>query len=214
MPATDNWSANWCADKFKHEHVLQVRVIEDNLVELEVEEVGRVLVATMSLPVVSLADVPPTALRPDVQFLLNISKDALFQGDLINYADRVPMGVGGVGDLLRAINKKELRKYFAPERSFILRALSQHDAVAGVEMLNNYTYLIHRRALGAYQVLVVTEYDVTAEVVRAALQKFGHSRTILANNPSGKVTPEAKEAAKSAGVRIVTISQLLGALNS
>ena len=214
MPATDNWSANWCADKLKHEHVSQVRVVEDNLVELEIEEMGKVLAATMSLPAVSLADVPPTALRPDVQFLLNISKDALFRGDLIKYADRVPMGVGGVGDLLRAINKKELRRYTTPERGFILRALSQHDAVSGVEMLNNYTYLIHRHALGAYQVLVVTEYDVTAEVVRATLQKFGHSRTILANNPNGKVTPEAKEAAKNAGVRIVTFSQFLGALNS
>jgi hypothetical protein len=209
-------SASWCAGKLKHESILRAQAVGDNLMEIEVAELGTAFVATMSQHVVSMGNVPPTATRQETQFLLNIPKDALFQGDVIAFAGRAPIGIGGIADLYRAVNDKDLRGYVHPERKFLTRLLTQHSAVSGVELLNNQTYLIHRDSLGlgAYQVLVVNEYDVTADVIRSNIEKFGHSRTIYASNPSGRVTPEAKEAAKHAGVRVVDLSQLLGALNS
>jgi len=209
-------SASWCAGKIKHSGILRARAEGNNLMELELAEGGTVFVATMSQHIVSMDNIPPTTLRQDVQFLLNIPKDALFQRDLIGFAQNVPIGIGGIADLYRAINDKNLRTYVHPERKFLTRLLLQHSAVSNVELLNNQTYLIHRSALafGAYQVLVVNDYDVTADVLRSSIEKFGHSRTVLASNPNGRVTPEAKEAAKHAGVRILVLSQLLGALNS
>lgn len=214
MVATGDWSARWCADKLKHEKVSMIRVLDDNLIEIEIEETGRVLIATMALKSISLANLPSSALRQDVEFILNIPKDPFFQGDLINFADRVPVGLGGVSDLMRAINKKDLRNYKAQEREFLLRILSMHDSVASVEMLNNATYVIHRNSMAPYKILALNEYDVTADVVRTGLQRFGHSRTIFASNPNGRVTPEGRQAAKDAGSRIVDLRQLLGALNS
>lgn len=213
MTVTDS-STNWVVGKLAHEHVSSVRAVENNLIELDIEELGPVLVAVMSQRVAGLANIPSTARRPDVEFILNIPKDALFGGDLINFAYNVPVGLGGMGDLLRAVNQKDLRGYICPERKFIFRALSQHDAVSHVEMLNNSTFLIHRHTMDAYQVLAINEYEITADVIRDNIQRFGKSRTILINNPNGRVTPEAVDAAKSAGVRIVDVRQLLGALNS
>lgn len=213
MTVTDS-STIWVAGKLSHEHVSGVRAVENNLIELEIEEMGPVLVAVMSLRVAGLANIPATARRPDVDFILNIPKDALFDGDLINFAYNLPVGLGGMGDLLRAVNHKNLRGYICPERKFIFRALSQHDAVSRIEMLNNNTLLIHRHKMAAYQILAINEYEITADVIRDNIQRFGKSRTILVNNPNGRITPEAVDAAKTAGVRIVDIRQLLGALNS
>jgi len=213
MSAIDNWSANWCADKFKHDKISGVRAVENNLIEVKAEEIGVALVATMSFSEVSLPDIPQVAHRQDVEFIVNIKKDVLFQGDLIGFADINSKGLGGIADLSRAINQGSLREYVSPERAFLSRALSQHSAVAGVQMLNNKTYYILRQGMEAYQFLALDAYDLTANVVRDGLRRFGHSRTILKSNPNGNITPEAREAAKNSSTKIFTFAQLLGALN-
>ena len=130
-------SASWCAGKLKHKDILRAQAVGDNLMELEIADSGQVFVATMSQHTVSMNNLPPTALNPDVQFLLNIPKDALFQRDVIAFAERAPIGIGGIADLYRAINEKNLRIYVHPERKFLTRVLVQHPPVSGVEMLNN-----------------------------------------------------------------------------
>lgn len=213
MTVTDS-TTNWVAGKLKHEKVSSIRVVENNLIELVIDELGTALIAVLALRVASLENAPSTIQRPDVEFILNVPKDAVYEADLINFAKDVPVGLGGLGDLYRAINQENLRNYLSPERKFILRALSDHDAVSRVEMLNNNTYLIHRHTMNPYQILAINDYEVTADVVRENIKAFGKSRTILTNNPNARTTPEAKEAAKSLNVRIVDFRQLLGALNS
>jgi hypothetical protein len=213
MIVTDS-TTNWVAGKFEHDAVSSINVVENNLIQLVIDELGPVLVAVMALQNATLGNVPHTARRPNIEFILNVPKSAVFQADLIHFASVVPVGLGGMGDLARAINQKELRSYLAPERKFIMQALTAHDAVACVAMLNNNTYLIHRHTMNPYQILAINAYDVTAAVIRESIQTFGKSRTILVSNPNARTTPEAKEASKSLGIRIVDFRQLLGALNS
>ncbi len=144
MPRTDEWSAGWCCEKLlSHEDILQATVRSGNGVQLVVKDMeAPVMVATIADQHVELASVPDEFHEPKTEFLLNIRKEAYFDGQLLEVASGVPIGIGGVRDLYTAAGEREFRYYIPKETRFILRGLTQHTAVRAVTQINNRTYRV------------------------------------------------------------------------
>jgi len=76
-----------------HDQILDVEPVEDNLIKINVKDYEQeVLVATMSERKVYLANVPDVCRNSRIDFLLNIPKNAYFDGGLLSYAENTPFG--------------------------------------------------------------------------------------------------------------------------
>ncbi len=115
---------------------------------------------------------------------------------------------------MRAINNKNLIEYQNPETKFIMGGLSQHTNVQGVIRLDNRRYSVVKIGFEKDIVLALNDYDMTANAIREAKNKFVTFDVILASNPNARISSSAKDVASEIGVRILTWRQLLGRLRS
>jgi hypothetical protein len=168
----------------------------------------------MSVDTVRATDLREVCISNDIEFAMNIKKDALFDQSAIGLSESMPIGLGGLGDLYSAANEREFRTYLPKETRFILRGLRQHTAVTQVDRINNRMYRIRRLANDDMLVLALNDYDLTADAVREGIARFGRCNVILASNPNCRPSAESVSAARYCEVRILKWGQLLGALNN
>jgi hypothetical protein len=215
MTREDSWSAEWvCSKLISHEDIQSADVRDTNQIELKVRKLQRtVQIATMSLETVRSTDLHELCASSEIEFALNIKKDALYDQSAIHFSESRPIGLGGLGDLYRAAGEQDFRNYIPKETRFILRGLRQHTAVTHVHRLNNRLYRIERRSGQPMTVLALNDYDLTAESVRDGIDRFGTCDIILASNPNCRASGESIAAARHCGVRVLKWGQLLGALN-
>ncbi|TWU38973.1 hypothetical protein Q31b_40510 [Novipirellula aureliae] len=215
MTREDSWSANWaCSKLISYEDIQSANARDTNQIELSVKNLQRpVHIATMSVETVRSTDLNELCTSSDIEFAMNIKKDALYDQSAIQFSESRPIGIGGLGDLYRAAREREFRNYLPKETRFILRGLRQHTAVTNVQRLNNRLYRIERRSRQPMTVLALNDYDLTAESVRDGIDRFGTCDIILASNPNCRASGESVTAAKHCGVRVLKWGQLLGALN-
>lgn len=215
MTRTDNWTANWaCNTLLKHDSVVEARVLEGNLLELDAKGIPRsVEIATMSVDKVNATEIKDVCVSSSVEFVLNINAGAFYDKTAIQFSEQQPVGIGSVGDLYRAINDREFRNYLPKETRFILRGLRQHTNVANVTRLNNRTYWIERHKHSSLSVLALNDYDLTAESVRDGMERFGQPSIILTSNPNCRASTESIQATAHSEVRVLSWRELLGALN-
>lgn len=216
MPREDSWTAEWCCEKLiSHSNITEASPTGPNKIRINVEEILRpISVATISLHHVDMSKVPDSFFEEQTEFLLNVSKDAYVHGDVLQYASNIPVGIGGLGDLYTAANEKEFRRYISQEARFILRGLTQHSSVESVQRFNNRIYSITRYRGSPVTVLALNDYDLTADAIRAGIEKYGRPTFVLASNPNCSLTSAASAAAKSADTSVLKWRQLLGALNN
>ncbi|WP_143735185.1 hypothetical protein [Methylocaldum sp. 14B] len=216
MTSSDYSAASWACDKLiSHGEIIKAVPIEDHLITLHVKECEReIIVAVMSQKQVYLTNIPAACQNSRVHFLLNIPRNAYFDGSVLSYAASVPFGVGGLGDLYTAANEKEFREYLPKETRFILRGLRQHAAVSSVTRLNNRLYLVNRFSGKPLRVLALNDYDLTADAIRTGIDVYGKCDFILASNPNCRLSCESINAARSAETAVLKWAQFLGAINS
>lgn len=216
MTDTNSKVAVWCREKLlDHEDILGVSIGSSRGLVLSVKDLpAPVSVAVMSEQRVEMQLLPDEFNHPETEFLLNVPKDAFISGEVLSAAAAIPLGVGGLGDLYRAANDKEFRNYIPPEPSFLLRALGQHTAVREIFRSNDRTYSILKHTGDVVCVLALNDYDLTGEAVRSGIDKYGVPEFILASNPNCRVSSASKDIARSAGTGVLTLKQLMGALNN
>ena len=61
--------------------------------------------------------------------------------------------------------------------------------------------------------MLLNEYDLTADNVRNARDRYGGFSDILMTNPNGRATSAAEQAAESMGAQIYKWGEFLGRLN-
>jgi hypothetical protein len=61
-------------------------------------------------------------------------------------------------------------------------------------------------------VLVLNDYELTAEHVRNGIERYGQFQAIARSNPNSRVTNAAATAADEAGIQIFSWSELFGQL--
>lgn len=215
MAKDDSWTASWSCDKLiKHTNIATAVPVGANEIELSLKK-GRdepVRVATMSRELVTGTELDRVYTSPEIEFVMNIPKAALFQRDAIEMSELFGFGLGGLGDLYVAADECEFGTYVPKEFRFILRALRQHSCVSMVTRLNNRMLLIQRFGNEDKRVLALNEYDLTADAVRSGIEKFGVPDMILTSNPNCGPTSEGFKAAASAGTAILSIGELMSKL--
>ncbi|MFP9135354.1 hypothetical protein ACLKZ7_20375 [Shewanella algae] len=204
---------SWCIEKLNnHDKVECVEEIGDNLLKITNNEGDEFFVYTKSEDRSTIESVEGVDVE-QLDFLLNIKKDAYVDGQLLDLASRTQFAVGGLGDIFSALNGRNISGYISAEMSFIIRGLQQHTRVTGLERLDNRRFRIQRADLDSVVVLALNDYDFSAESVRSGIEKYGEFDAILTSNPNCRRTGNCEMAAASAGVRILSWGELLDQLN-
>lgn len=149
----------------------------------------------------------------DFSFAMNLPKDAIWTGAAIRAAEEADVAWGGLGDLMSAMNSKEVRLHRNKEFDFVERGLRQHSRVERLHRKSDRIFDIHRRDLAKIRVMLINEYELTAEHVRHAREKCGDFGVILKTNPNGRTTELARQTAATIGAEIFGWRELMGRLH-
>lgn len=217
MSGTDaSWTGAWIAERVsKHSDVVSATLLEPQVLEVQVKGGRKVVVGTVATLMVTKELLEELFWRGhDFGFIVNVPKESYWTGDAIQLVVGRHCAFGGVGDLNRALAEDSPRDYVFREYAFIERGLQQHTAVDRLERLADRKYLIHRARRSSVCVVFLDAYELTADHVRTARERYGAFDHVVRSNPNGRSTRQAIDAAKSMGVSVLDWRQLLGRLNS
>ena len=146
-------------------------------------------------------------------FVVNIPKDGIWEGAAIAKAEGLAIGWGGIGELMSAIGQPIVRGFEKKEYGFALQSLHQHTNVSSITRLYDRLLFIERHRHAPLTVVLLYEYELTAERVRQARALYGTFSMIARTNPNGGPTKNAREVAASLGAEILQWGEFLGLLN-
>lgn len=205
--------ASWSKDKIlDHEKVLDIDLIDGLILSVSHENGCEFKIAVISSERVNLDSLRNINIA-DIDFILNIKKDAYISGDVFDLGDSAGFSIGTLGDVYRALNDGFMANYLDAEMSFVIRGLNQHRKVTELKRLDNRRFLISRGSLPSVTILVLNDYDFTAEAVRHGIDVFGEFDAILTSNPNCRRTGNCMGAASSAGIKIMDWGELMDNLN-
>lgn len=199
----------------KHGEVSRAEPLDEKVVEVYRKKYPSFIVGVVSATLVERATIEEFAHDDRIEFICNIPREAAWTGEAVDLARQSRTGFGGVGDLFSAAGGKEpVRDFVRKEFEFIERIFDQHSAIERVERVYDRVYRLHRVDLPPLTVALINEYDLTADHIRTAWQRFGPFTDALANNPNCRFTGEAVEAAKQLNVILLPLRQFMGRLNT
>src|SRR5207253_2327294 len=99
------------------------------------------------------------------------------------------------------------------ETQFIERSLRQHDCISRFDQVYDQVYCISRNRLPDLFVAMLNEYELTADHLRTARDRYGQFSVAVITNPNGRATNSAEGAAQIMGVEILKWGPFLGRLN-
>lgn len=149
----------------------------------------------------------------EVEIIANVPRESYWTGGAIRLAHSNDIATGAYGDLLRVIGRPDVRGFRPSETVFLERGLSQHDRVLGFERVHDRLYRISRGTLPDLTVVMLNEYELTADHLRAARDRYGPFSVAVITNPNGSSTGSAEGVAGNMGVEILKWGPFLGRLN-
>lgn len=207
-------ATDWVAGKLATEYGLKVvnRTPENFLV---VESVGNYtfVVAVLGVPKekeVGLSDVEPLfagTVKP--QFVVNVPSSTLWSGAAIHRIHAASASFGKLGDVSRAACTKNAGSYRDKNMGFFIRAMKQHSNVSSVTYRYETVFKVDRRSGASLVVAVIDAYNMSAEDVRNARDRFGHFDVVVKASSYGSITPQAEAAATSMGAQALSVGDLL-----
>lgn len=162
---------------------------------------------------VTASDVEPL-LDGDVDFIVNIPKEGIFQSDAIALMEQHGVPWGGLGDGMRAARLANPREYIPFPYKFVLNGLNRHARVESLTYVDSRRLRVSRSG-GLPDVVLYIEQTYQAEVVTVnfALDRCSPFDIFVATNPNAGPTDNAKEAAVLADVEILRWGPTLARLN-
>jgi hypothetical protein len=164
--------------------------------------------------VVKLTDVEPLffgAIKP--QLVVNVPSKTLWSGSAIDHIHAASAAFGTLGDVTRAAYTKNAGTYRDKDMGFFINAMEQHTNVSGVSYVYDRVFKVDQRSGTGLIVAVIETYNMSAEDVRNAKNKFGHFDVVVKSSGYGSITDQAEAAAKSIGAQALTFRQLMGRLS-
>jgi hypothetical protein len=199
----------------KHNEVAVATPLDENVVKVERKQYPDFIAGVVSASEVTLGTIQHLVSDQRIDFICNIPREAVWSGEAITAAERQGKAWGGVSDLYSAAGGRDpVRDFVRSEFKFIERIFNQHSAVSRVERMNDRVYRLHRGTMPIVDVALINEYDLVADHVRTAWDRYGPFTDILANNPNCRYTDDATDAAKSLGVKLLPLKMFMGRLNS
>jgi hypothetical protein len=188
----------------KAEHVLGVELLSN-----QVLRISRDKYAPYVAGIVSAKCVEEDIIRPiveadlGVEIIANVPKESYWTGGALRLARENKIATGGYGDLLRVIRLPDVRAFQQKETEFVERGLRQHDRISNFERLYDRVYRISRNGLPDLTVAMLNEYELTADHLRTARDRYGNFSLAVITNPNGRATSSAEETAQIMGVEIL-----------
>ncbi len=213
----EDWTGQWVSEKIRdHDDVLSIEIVESDLIVAKRKGKSSVRIATLSAKGAVTSEYLENAIsdKKDVEFIINIPKDCYLTGGAIRFAQSRGIGLGGLGDLMRALRLECVGDYIPPTIEFIERGLRQHDRVSSFERLADLQYRIERTgALPDVLVVFLHEYELVADHIRIARDRYGNFDIVVKTNPNGGLTSSALAVADDLHCKIYKWGEFLGALN-
>lgn len=151
--------------------------------------------------------------EPDVDIIINVPSSGVWQGSGIFATQLAGVAFGGMGDLQSCIDREDPSAYVKSEYEFIERGLRQHNRVQAIIREADRLFLLHRNGLPEIRVLALYEYELTADHIRTARERYGSFDLVLISNPNGRPTEGAANVAAELGVELLMFRELLSRLN-
>ena len=209
------WTGEWVMKSLKeHNEVMNVRLLHPQLLEIDRSKYDRFRAGTIATSRVEPSSIFRFVDTPDVvHFIANVPAESYWTGEAMEFAERHSIGCGGLRDLLSAVNWPNVRCYKRAEFAFVERGLRQHVNVLIFERVHDRKYLIRRCSYDDVVVVLANEYELTADHVRTARDRYGPFTDVLITNPNGRATSSAIRAAESMGSLVFKWGPFSGRLN-
>ena len=208
-------TSEWVAGNLRNASgVSNVEVLSDQVLHVSRSEHGPFVAGIVSAKCVE-ADAIRALVKSElgVEIIANIPKESHWTGGALRLAHDNNIATGGYGDLLRVIDLRNVRAFQSQETVFIERGLRQHDRISSFERVHDRLYRISRNGLPDLTVAMLNEYELTADHLRTAHDRYGPFSVVVVTNPNGKATSNAEEAAQNMGAKILRWGRFLGRLN-
>lgn len=212
-------SATWVADRLREKKdVKKVDVIAQQVLRISRAEHPPFVAGIVSSSKV-VRNVIEHLVTPELQveIIANIPKDSFWAGDALALARRHHIATGAFGDLLRVLDRPDVRAFVPAETAFIERGLTQHRRVTSFDRLHDRIYRIELRGGDDHPDLTVAmlnAYELTAEDVRAARERYGDFSVVVITNPNGRATSSALQVGRMLSIEIFDWAEFYGYLNS
>lgn len=210
-----SWTGQWAASRIRERtEVTSVHLLHPQVLQVTRIDEAPFIAATLASEAVDRSTVEGLAnLGHKIDIYINIPKEAIWTGDAIAAVAEKGAAFGGMSDLQRVITDSIPSRYVNPEFGFVERGLRQHTSVGNLRRLHDRKYTIQRLRYSEITIVLLNEYELSADHVRTARDRYGTFNGILKTNPNGRTTGAAIAAANSMGATIYTWGELLGRLN-
>ena len=209
-------TTEWVAGNLKTAvHVTKVEILSEQVLRVSRDKYAPYVAGVVSVNCVKTDTILPLIKSNfQIEIIANIPKESYWTGEALLVAKAHNIAVGSYGDLLRVINTGNVRAFQQKETAFIDRGLRQHDRISGFERMHDRLYLIHRNSLPDITVVMLNEYELTANHLRTARDRYGKFSLAVITNPNGRATSSAKEAGQTMGVEILNWKAFFGRINT
>ncbi|MFE4975518.1 hypothetical protein ACFRAR_25885 [Kitasatospora sp. NPDC056651] len=119
-----------------------------------------------------------------------------------------------MSEVFWTVTEEDPQGFLNKNVAYARRVLIQHSHVRSVEMICEASMrLLRGGSLPHVRLSVEYEYEFSVEALVKALERHPGVNVVLNSNPNGKPTGAALRHAEHAGVRLLDMSSLMGALN-
>lgn len=179
----------------------QVSWISDGVVKVEREKYPPFNAALIAEARVEKKHITPIVTEDtNVKFIANFPRDGFWTGAAIELAEENGSGWGRFGTLMRALNKEDVAATRDQDIEFSTRIIRQHSNVKNIKCIYDRVYDVFLNSGKRFRVSLINEYDLTAEAIRATMDRYGEFDHVLHTNPNGRTTTNAAEAAEAMGI--------------
>ena len=207
-----NWAPEWVAEKLRlNPEIIDVTQVENGLLAIARSQYAPFIVAAIAneekIAQSHVSHLFSSTQSPD--FVVNVPTQAIWTGSAINFIHKNMAAFGGMGDLTRASGLEEVSSYRFKQYQFVETGIRQHSSVEHVVRIYDRKFLVHRRSLPALSIVLVDAYQMSAEDVRVARDRYGPFDAVLKMTSYGKVTTAARDAADSMGAQALLWGDLM-----
>lgn len=208
-------TTEWVANNLRQaKDVSEVEVLSDQVIQVSRSKFAPFIAGIVCTPRVEAGEIRPIVeLDFGVEIIANVPKEAFWTGGALRLAQDNDIATGALGDLYRAMDMENVRFFQPKETIFVERGLRQHSRVTGFDRVHDRLYRISRKDLPTLTVVILNEYELTADHLRTARDRYGDFSVAAITDPNGRATSAAWQAAETMGVEIFAWGPFFGRLN-
>jgi hypothetical protein len=208
-------TTEWVASNLrKAKDVSEVEVLSDQVFCVSRSKHDPFIAGIVFVPRVGPDEIKPVVKSLfGVEIIANVPKEAFWTGGALRLAQDNNIATGILGDLYRVIDLANVRSFQPKETVFVERCLRQHTRITSFDRVHDRLYRISRNGLPDLTVIMLNEYELTADHLRTARDRYGNFSIAAITDANGRATSAAEEAAGTMGTEILKWGPFLGRLN-